>query len=90
MRMWLTAAAMVAGCWLGVLWPLLVLSAVAVVGVWRYRSLWLVWLVLGWRTERVLVVEVPGQPTERALGRISSGPRTERALAGLSVDHFWW
>ena len=48
MRMWLTAAAMVAGCWLGVLWPLLMLSAVAAVGVWRYRSLWLVWLVLGY------------------------------------------
>ena len=86
MRMWLTAAAMVAGCWLGVLWPLLVLSAVAAVGVWRYRSLWLVWLVLGygfgvWQLHQGLAQRLPAEQDRAVLslqGQVRDIPVTRR------------
>lgn len=86
MRMWWTAAAMVAGCWLGVLWPLLVLCAVAVVGMWRYRSLWLVCLVLGygfgvWQLHQGLAQRLPAEQDRAVLslqGRVLDIPVTRR------------
>ncbi|MEQ3723852.1 DNA internalization-related competence protein ComEC/Rec2 [Alcanivorax sp.] len=86
MRMWWTAAAMVAGCWLGVIWPLLVLSAVAVVGIWRHRYLWLVWLVLGygfgvWQLHEGLVQRLPVEQDRSVLslqGRVLDIPVTRR------------
>ena len=86
MRMWLTAAAMVAGCWLGVLWPLLVLCAVAVVGMWRYRSLWLVWLVLGygfgvWQLHQGVAQRLPAEHDRAVLslqGQVRDIPVTRR------------
>ena len=86
MRMWLTAAAMVAGCWLGVLWPLLVLSVIAVAGVWRNRALWLVWLVLGygfgvWQLNEGLAQRLPVELDRemiRLQGEVVDVPVTRR------------
>ena len=47
MRLWCLSAALAAACWLGLLWPLLVLVVVAVLG-WRRGRRWLVWLPLLW------------------------------------------
>lgn len=47
MRLWWLSAALAAACWLGVLWPVMVLVVVAALG-WRRGWRWLVWLPLLW------------------------------------------
>lgn len=47
MRWWGLSAALASACWLGVLWPAVLLFVVAVNG-WRRGRHWLVWLPLLW------------------------------------------
>ena len=47
MRWWGLSAALASACWLGVLWPAVLLFVVAVTG-WRRGRHWLVWLPLLW------------------------------------------
>ena len=86
MRMWLTTAAIVAGCWLGVLWPLLVLAVVAAAGMWRCRALWLVWLIIGsgfgvWQLNIGLIKRLPADQDRAVVslqGEVVDVPVTHR------------